>query len=305
MNQGPVLVLDTASLYYRSFYALPDSMTAPDGRPHQALRGFLTMLEAFHTKFAPRAIIACWDDDWRPQWRVDLLPSYKTHRVLETTDSGEYVEDEPDALSAQIDALAQLLDASSVARLGWPEFEADDVAATLAAHVPGSVIVISGDRDLVQVVNDANDVQLFLAVNGGMPKWPLLNETAVVERYGVHPRAYVDFAILRGDPSDGIPGVPGIGEKTAAALIQAHTNLDGIISAAGNDPVKPLTPRIAALLRDHTEALRLAQQVATAVTTIPIDIVAVMQPQETHVEAIDAIASQWGVERFIPQWLSE
>lgn len=303
MTQGPVLVLDTASLYYRSFYALPDSMTAPDGRPHQALRGFLTMLETFHATFSPSAVIACWDDDWRPQWRVDLLPSYKTHRVLQTTDSGEYLEDEPDTLSPQIDALADLLDASSVTRLGWAGFEADDVAATLAARIPGSVIVISGDRDLVQVVDDENQVQLFLAVNGGMSKWPLLDEAGVIERYGVHPRAYVDFAIMRGDPSDGIPGVPGIGEKTAAALIHAHVNLDGIVTAANSDPVKPLTPRIAALLREHTDALARARQVATAVTTIPIDIDAVIHPAQTNLVVRDAIASQWGVERFIPQWL--
>ena len=303
MTKGPVLVLDTASLYYRSFYALPDSMTAPDGRPHQALRGFLTMLEAFHSTFAPSAVIACWDDDWRPQWRVDLLPSYKTHRVLETTSSGDYLEDEPDTLSPQIQALADLIDASSVTRLGVPGFEADDVAASLAAQVPGSVIVISGDRDLVQVVDDTRQVQLFLAINGGMPKWPLLDEAGVVERYGVHPSSYVDFAIMRGDPSDGIPGVPGIGEKTAAALIHAHANLDSILDAAQGDPVKPLTPRIAALLRDHTENLARAKQVATAVTTLPIDIPSVVQPQESNVALRDAIASEWGVGRFIPQWL--
>jgi 5'-3' exonuclease len=267
MSEGPVLVLDTASLYYRSFYALPDSMKSPDGRPHQAVRGFLTMLDAFHTRFNPTAIIACWDVDWRPQWRVDLLPSYKTHRVLETTDQGGYLEDEPDTLAPQIQAIAQILDSSSIARVGVDHYEADDVAATLAHSIPGSVIVISGDRDMVQVVDDEQQVRLFLAVNGGMPAWPLLDEQAVIERYGVSSQKYVDFAIMRGDPSDGIPGVPGIGEKTAAALITAFGDLRGIMAAAQEPPVKPLTPRIATLLRDHADVLEISQQVATAVRT--------------------------------------
>jgi len=303
MSQRPVLVLDTASLYYRSFYALPDSMKSADGRPHQAIRGFLTMLDAFHTRFNPSTIVACWDVDWRPQWRVDLLPSYKTHRVLETTDEGDYLEDEPDTLGPQIQAIAEILDSSSIARVGFDHYEADDVAATFAHSIPGPVIVISGDRDMVQVVDDAQEVRLFLAVNGGMPAWPLLDEQLVIERYGVSPRNYVDFAIMRGDPSDGIPGVPGIGEKTAAALISAFGDVQGIIQAAHAAPVKPLTPRIASLLLEHADLLEISKKVATAVRTLPIDIEADRQSTTRNVDVLQEIAKTWGVERFIPQWL--
>jgi 5'-3' exonuclease len=303
MSQGPVLVLDSASLYYRAFYALPDSMKAPDGRPHQALRGFLSMLDSFQTTFDPKAIVACWDVDWRPQWRVDLLPSYKTHRVLEITDGGDALEDEPDTLSPQIDALAAILDVSSIARIGVNHFEADDVAATLAKHIDGPVIVISGDRDLVQVVSDSNQVQLLLAVNGGMPKWPLMNEAGVMDRYGVSPSSYVDFAIMRGDSSDGIPGVPGIGEKTASALIQAFGNLEGVIRAARAEPKKPMTPRLAGLILEHTNTLEISQKVATAATDIPIDIHAALTQTQRNEQARDALAVAWGVDRFIPTWL--
>jgi 5'-3' exonuclease len=261
------------------------------------------MLDSFHTTFAPRAIVACWDVDWRPQWRVDLLPSYKTHRVLEITQGGEYLEDEPDTLSPQIEALAALLDVSTVPRIGIENFEADDVAATLAKHIDGPVIVISGDRDLVQVVSDDHQVQLLLAVNGGMPKWPLMNEAAVLDRYGVSPSSYVDFAIMRGDSSDGIPGVPGIGEKTAAALIQAFGDLDGVIRAAHEDPMKPMTPRLAGLILENSEILGISQKVATASADIPIDVQAVIAQSHRNEQARDSLAVAWGVERFIPTWL--
>ncbi|MDD2859348.1 MAG: 5'-3' exonuclease H3TH domain-containing protein, partial [Candidatus Nanopelagicales bacterium] len=225
MTTGPMLLLDSASLYYRSFFALPDSMTAPDGRPHQAIRGFLGTLDALHRQFAPTGLVACWDDDWRPQWRVDLMPTYKAHRVVDGSAETGWTEQEPDALTPQADALAAMLDAAGVARVGIAGFEADDVLASLAQATPGPVVGVSGDRDLVQTVDDADGVRLLLAVNGGMPKWPLLDEAGVTERFGVATAAYVDLAIMRGDPSDGIPGVPGIGAKTAAALLAAYGGL--------------------------------------------------------------------------------
>ena len=260
------------------------------------------MLNSFYSTFAPSAIVACWDEDWRPQWRVDLLPSYKTHRVLDTTADGVFLEDEPDTLSPQIDALADLFDASSVSRIGVADYEADDVAATLAANIEGPVIVISGDRDLVQVVNDQGQVQLFLAVNGGMPKWPLLNEQGVLERYGVRPDAYVDFAILRGDPSDGIPGVPGIGEKTAAALITSFGNLEGVITAASNNPGKPMTPRLAGLIQEHAAVLNSSLIAATAVRDIPINAEEILHTKNRDAQQLNTLAQEWGVERFIPEW---
>lgn len=135
MATGPTLLLDSASLYYRSFHALPSSMTAPDGRPHGAIRGFLSTIGALAERTGAGAIACCWDADWRPQWRVDLLPSYKTHRLAEDDDGtdGPAAEAEPDELGPQVDAIAAILDAAGIARIGATGHEADDVVASLAA----------------------------------------------------------------------------------------------------------------------------------------------------------------------------
>lgn len=306
MATAPVLVLDSASLYYRSFFALPHSMTAPDGRPHQALRGFLGTLDALHRQFEPSGVIACWDDDWRPQWRVDLMPTYKAHRVAAAAPDGGWVEEEPDALTPQAQALADLLDAAGSARLGIPGFEADDVLASLARGMGTPVIGVSGDRDLVQTVDDERQVRLLLAVNGGMPKWPLLDEAGVRERFGVATSSYVDLAILRGDPSDGIPGVPGIGAKTAAALLNAHAGLESLLeAAAAGGGSAPLTPRIAGLLCEHAEALRTARVVATARTDLDVSAVGLgaVPADAADPVRLGELVRAWGLERFWPDWL--
>ncbi|HBJ72191.1 MAG TPA: flap endonuclease, partial [Actinobacteria bacterium] len=302
MSSGPTLLLDSASLYYRSFYALPDSMKAPDGRPHQALRGFLTTLDAFYQRLSPSGLVACWDADWRPAWRVDLMPSYKAHRVARFADDGTWLEAEPEELTPQAAALAQLLDAAGIARVGVDGFEADDVLASLASQSLGPSIVISGDRDLVQLVDDDAKTQVFLAVNGGMPKWPLLDAAGVQTRYGVRADQYVDLAIMRGDPSDGIPGVPGIGEKTAAALLREYDSLDGILEAAAGPPKSPLTPRIQALLIEHATALGTARTVATAVRDLHCSVDMSIPAQARDGAQMNEIIEQWGLRRFIPDW---
>jgi 5'-3' exonuclease len=306
MATGPLLLLDSASLYYRSFFALPDSMTAPDGRPHNALRGFLGTLDALHRRFEPSGIVACWDDDWRPQWRVDLMPTYKAHRVQEGSEAAGWSEQEPDALTPQAQALADILDAAGVMRIGIAGFEADDVLASLASASTSPVVGVSGDRDLVQTVDDAGGARLLLAVNGGMPKWPLLDEAGVLGRFGVPTSAYVDLAIMRGDPSDGIPGVPGIGDKTAAALLAAHGDLDRLLAAAaeGGGPA-PLTPRIASLLQAHAEDLRTARVVATARTDLDVGHALPGSIPQTAQDAdtLGGLVRAWGLERFWPDWL--
>ncbi|MDO8731159.1 MAG: 5'-3' exonuclease [Actinomycetota bacterium] len=302
MSTGPILLLDSASLYYRSFYALPDSMKAPDGRPHQALRGFLTMLDAFHEQFLPSGIVACWDADWRPSWRVDLMPSYKAHRVAQMIDDHTWLEEEPDELTPQAEALAELLDVAGIARIGVTNYEADDVLASIAAQTPGPVVVISGDRDLVQLVDDDWQTRVFLAVNGGMPKWPLLDSGGVEARYGVRADQYVDLAVMRGDPSDGIPGVPGIGEKTGAALLHEYGSLDGILQAATGPAKSPLTPRIQGLLIEHSEAVRIARTVASAVRDLEVEIVPAIPSQAKDPVRLNAIVEEWGLRRFIPKW---
>lgn len=302
MPTGPVLLLDSASLYYRSFYALPESMTAPDGRPHNAVRGFLSTVTRLVAHYRPSAVVCCWDDDWRPAWRVDLLPSYKTHRLAaDIVGDGCLAEAAPDSLAEQAEAIGEIVTAMGIARLGVSGFEADDIIATLAASAQSPTIVVSGDRDLVQVVRPG--VQVLLTVNGGMDKWPLLDDEAVVERFGVAASRYVDLAVLRGDPSDGIPGVPGIGPKTAGALIAEFDGIDGLLGAVESGVVaKPLTPRLATLLVEHRDLINRMRLVASARTDAPFTI-ADIKPSEVRHESLAVLAAAWGVTRFVDEAL--
>lgn len=268
-SPAPVLLLDTASLYYRSYFALPETLVAPDGTPINAVRGVLDTVAAMVTARGSARVIACWDDDWRPQWRVDLIPSYKTHRVadeapgLEGT-GGEVVEEIPDTLAPQVDLLRAILPALGVPVVGAPEAEADDVIADLSAELSGPVDIASGDRDLVQLVDDRVTL-LFTggssASRGGKP-WVTIDPQTAVERFGVTPIRYADLAILRGDPSDGLPGARGIGDKTAQALVSAYGDLHDILAAA-QDPStgKPMTPAVRQRLLDAHEHLLDAERV--------------------------------------------
>jgi len=289
-----LVLLDAASLYYRSYFALPESLTAPDGHPNNMLRGFLSTVTKLSRQLEPSALAACWDDDWRPQWRVDALPSYKTHRLADESSGTEEV---PDTLSPQIDALARIFDAAGIARPGAMGFEADDVIATLAAAHDDVVTVVTGDRDMVQLVIDR--VRVLLAVNGGMEKWPLLTPELVFERFGVASDAYVDFAAMRGDASDGIPGIHGIGPKTASSLINTFGTLEGVLEAATKTPVtKPFTPRLAGLLVEHAHQARMARLVSTAATDAPvIDCDLSLPTTARDVSELRQLLAEWGVER--------
>jgi len=295
----PLLVLDSASLYYRAFYALPEKMTAPDGRPHNAIRGFLSTVTRLVDLHAPSAIVACWDNDWRPQWRVDLIASYKAHRVADPQAPGAEAnaEAEPESLGPQAEAIAGLLDAAGIPRWGRDGYEADDVIGSVTTQAPGPCVVVSGDRDLVQLIDERT--WLHLTVNGGMDNWPLLDADAAVARFGVPPGRYVDVAVLRGDPSDGLPGVPGIGAKTAVALVTAFGDLEGILAAADADPlVRPMTARLAQTLTQNADVVRRARRVTTVVRDLPLPGPV---PASAPVDPVrlSALADQWGVRRQV------
>lgn len=296
------MILDTASLYYRSFYALPSSMTAPDGFPHNAIRGLLQTIERLRERFDPTTLIAAWDTDWRPDWRVDLLPSYKTHRLA---DPNADLEDAPDELGPQIGAIEEILTAWGVPVVGVEGFEADDVAGTLG-HLAGTrrlaTVIVSGDRDFVQLVDGAT--QVLLTVKGGMDAWLLLDESGVFERFGISPAQYLDVAALRGDPSDGLPGVHGVGEKTAVRLIRQFTDLAGVQRACATDPlVRPLTPRLASLIVDHAAYLQTAIAVSAIRKDVPIRNADALLNHPIPVspaqpKAWDRAVDEWGVRRF-------
>jgi 5'-3' exonuclease len=264
------MLLDAASLYFRAFYGVPTSVTSPDGRPVNAVRGFLDMTARLVGTHRPTRLVACWDDDWRPEFRVAALPSYKAHRVA--PEGGEEV---PDELSPQVPVLVEVLAAAGIARVGAPGFEADDVIGTLASRARGPVDVVTGDRDLFQLVDDERGIRVLYTARG-ITDIEMVDEAAVAARYGIPGRAYADFAVLRGDPSDGLPGVAGVGAKTAAALITAFGDLAGIRAAAAK-AVVPRPPLTAAVLKklhaaaDYLDAAPVVVAVERAIDLPPVE----------------------------------
>ncbi|GAA1850182.1 5'-3' exonuclease H3TH domain-containing protein [Microlunatus capsulatus] len=245
MTAQRLLLLDTASLYFRAFYGVPDSLRTPDGRPVNAVRGLLDFIAHLVTTYRPTHLACCWDNDWRPEWRVELIPSYKAHRVagggdtvvpeMATTIPGESA---PDALAAQVPMILDVLAALGLPVVGLDHYEADDVIGTLASTAPMATDVVTGDRDLFQLVDDAKPVRV-LYIARGVGKHEVVDDAWIQGRYGVPASAYVDYATLRGDASDGLPGVSGIGEKTAASLLTSYGDLHGILEASSreNSPV--------------------------------------------------------------------
>ncbi|MCE1174163.1 MAG: 5'-3' exonuclease [Propionibacteriales bacterium] len=261
MNAPRLLLFDTASVYFRAFFGMPTSLRATDGRPVNAVRGLLDYLARFVTDYSPTHLACCWDNSWRPAWRVALLPSYKAHRVA----SGD-IEEVPAELVAQVPLIRQVLDALGVPVVGADGYEADDVIGTLAANAGMPTEVITGDRDLFQVVDDQTPVRV-LYLGRGQGRHDQVDGAWLSERYGVTPQAYADFATLRGDPSDGLPGVPGIGEKTAAALLQRYTDLDGIVAAAQRGE---LSPKQTAAVAASIDYLGAAAEVVRVSRTAPV-----------------------------------
>src|SRR5438552_3067900 len=216
------LLIDGSSVMFRAFFGIPvTAFKAPDGQPVNAVRGFLDMLGRLVTDRKPRAIVVATDKDWRPAFRVDVLPSYKTHRLVQGNMPPEVEPQEP--------IIHKVLAAIGVEVMGAEGFEAEDVIASLLPRLTGMVEIVTGDRDLFALVRDP-DVRV-LYTQQGIGRLLVVDEAEVERRYGIPGRSYGDFAVLRGDPSDGLPGVPGVGEKTAAQLVRRYKDLDGIIAS--------------------------------------------------------------------------
>ena len=287
---GGLLLLDTPSLYFRAFYGVPESVTAPDGSPVNAIRGLLEFIGFLVERYRPARLVACMDADWRPAFRVELLPTYKAHRVAPT--GGETV---PDALTPQVAVIEQVLDAIGLCRLGVPGFEADDVIATLAVRAREPVDIVTGDRDLFQLVDDTKPVRIVYTARG-VGKAELVDEAAVTQKYGIPGRAYADFAVLRGDPSDGLPGVAGIGDKTAAALVSRFGSLAAIITALDSDSDAGFPAGSRAKLRAATAYLESARVVAATRTDVPIGDLDDDLPQKIRDEqALLDLVQQYGL----------
>src|SRR5687768_3846919 len=288
------MLLDAASLYFRAFYGVPTSVTTPDGRPINAVRGFLDMTARLLTAHGPDRLVACWDDDWRPAFRVEALPSYKAHRLA--PDGSEEIV--PDELSPQVPILVDVLAAAGIDRVGAPGYEADDIIGTLATRADRPVDVVTGDRDLFQLVDDGRGIRVLYTARG-IGDIELVDEAVVRAKYGIPGRAYADFAVLRGDPSDGLPGVAGVGAKTAAALINEYGDLAGI-RAAVRRTVVPTPPLTAAVLKkmlaadDYLDAAPVVVAVAKDIDLPPIEGALPRSPADAG--ALAALAAAHGLE---------
>jgi 5'-3' exonuclease len=257
------MLLDTASLYYRAFYGMPETVTAPDGTPVNAIRGLLDAIARLVREHRPDRLVACLDADWRPAFRVAAIPGYKAHRA-----EPDGTEQTPPGLVVQIPLITQVLTAAGIALAEADGYEADDVIATLAARASQPVDVVTGDRDLFQLVDDARGVRVLYTLRGLNNLQPV-DEGEVAKKYDIPGDRYADFAVLRGDPSDGLPGVPGIGEKTAASLIRTFGDLETLKGALdkGHGGFPPGTRKKLEAARGY---LDLAPAVVTTATDAPL-----------------------------------
>ncbi|WP_265522818.1 5'-3' exonuclease [Oerskovia flava] len=305
---APLLLLDTASLYFRAFFGVPDSVKAPDGTPVNAVRGLVDMIATLVADRRPARLVACWDDDWRPAFRVEAIGSYKAHRVAEEVPGTTGREEVPEKLLAQVPVIVEVLAAVGIARVGCPGYEADDVIGTLAAREVAAgtapVEIVTGDRDLFQLVDDAAHVRVLYPTKG-VKDLDVIDQARLAEKYGVPTgQAYADMAVLRGDPSDGLPGVRGIGEKTAVALLDRYGDLAGVLAARDSGD-RGLTATQRTRLTEASDYLDVAPTVVHVVRDAPLGEVADVVPSvPTDPVALDALAERWGLRSSVDRLLT-
>lgn len=304
-GKSPLLLLDGASLWFRAYYALPESITAPDGRPVNAVRGFLDMISALIARTEPSRLAVCLDLDWRPQFRVDLVPSYKAHRVADAAPEVAESEEVPETLTPRVDMIMDVLAALGIATAGADGLEADDVLGTLAARErQDPVVVVSGDRDLLQVAADEPNEVRVLYVGRGLAKAELFDPALVSERYGVPLHragaAYAELALLRGDASDGLPGVKGIGEKTASTLMLNYESV-AALRAAALDPASDMAKGIRAKLANASEYLDAALPVVRVVTDADVVLSKSdeIPAEPADLDALNTLAETLGIENAV------
>ena len=267
------MLLDSASLWYRAYYGMPDTLTAPDGTPVNAIRGYIDMTSRLLSVYKPNRLVACLDGDWRPSWRVELFPDYKANRLEEEGDE----EEEPETLTPQIPILLDLLDLFGIPVVGVDDYEADDVMATYAEIEKGPIRIVTGDRDLFQMVDDKRDIKVVYLAKG-ISQHDLVDYSYVANKYGIPGDRYALFAMFRGDPSDGLPGVRGIGEKGAALIANAFGNIDDALAGAhaGHDS---LPPALAKKIIAGSDYLKIAPTVVQVARNAPLPDIDLLMPK--------------------------
>jgi 5'-3' exonuclease len=246
---GPLIAVDGPYVLYRSFFALPESIRGVEDRPVGALLGAVNVLMRVVAERRPRALVVCFGQE-SADYRVELYPGYHAHRPAM-----------PEALAWQFTAAPELLEAFGWRCLSQAGLEADDVLGALArleAAAGGEALLLTGDRDMYQCVGERVGV---LMLSRGVRGFEEIDAAQVRRRYGVSPEQVPDFIALRGDPSDGLPGARGIGEKTAAELLARHGSLEGALAAVRRPGVE--RPRVSGALTESAELLRAFRHIAT------------------------------------------
>jgi 5'-3' exonuclease len=248
-------------------------MLAPDGTPVNAIRGYLDMTARLITMYSPKRIVACIEGDWRPSWRVELFPGYKENRLEEDGEG----EEEPDLLTPQIPILLDLLDEFGIPMVGVDDYEADDVMATFAVKEKGPIRIVTGDRDLFQLVDDKRDVKIVYLAKG-LSQHDLVDTAWVARKYSIPGDRYALFAMFRGDPSDGLPGVRGIGEKGAALIANHFADVDQALQGA-HEAHQALTPALAKKIIAGADYLKIAPTLVNCAKDVALPTLDIAMPK--------------------------
>ena len=293
-----LMLLDSASLWYRAYFGMPETLVSPAGMPVNAIRGYLDMTSRLLTKYQPNRLVACLEGDWRPSWRVELFPDYKLNRLDE---SG--AEEEPDTLGPQIPILLDVLDALGIPMVGVDDYEADDLMATFSVKQNGPIRIVTGDRDLFQLVDDKRDVKVVYLAKG-ISNHDLVDLSWIEKKYEIPGERYSLFAMIRGDSSDGLPGIRGIGEKGAAAIAKKFKNLSEVMRAAESGDER-LTPNLRKKLLESADYALIAPKLVSCALDVAIPEMKIDLPSKPNsFEKIIALKDEYGLGASIDRIMS-
>ena len=293
-----LMLLDSASLWYRAYFGMPDTLLSPSGMPVNAIRGYLDMTSRLLVKYKPDRLVACLEGDWRPSWRVELFSDYKLNRVDE---EGE--EDEPDTLGPQIPVLLDVLDALGIAMVGVDDYEADDLMATFSVKQQGPIRIVTGDRDLFQLVDDKRDVKIVYLAKG-ISNHDLVDLRWINDKYQIPGDRYALFAMIRGDSSDGLPGIRGIGEKGAANIANQFSSLGEVMKAAESSDER-LTANIRKKLLESAAYAAIAPKLVGCALDVSIPQMEISMPlRPKSMKKIEELKEEYGLGASIDRIVS-
>jgi 5'-3' exonuclease len=292
------MLLDSASLWYRAYFGMPDTLVSPTGQPVNAIRGYLDMTSRLLVKYQPNRIVACLEGDWRPSWRVELFPDYKLNRLDE-----EGAEEEPDTLGPQIPILLDVLDALGIPLLGVDDYEADDLMATFSVKQPGPVRIVTGDRDLFQLADDERDVKIVYLAKG-ISNHDLVDLKWIQDKYQIPGDRYALFAMIRGDSSDGLPGIKGIGEKGAMVIANLFKTMPEVMQAAAGADER-LSANIRKKLLESSQYAAIAPKLVGCALDVAIPEMEISMPKKPKsLEKIIKLKDEFGIGASIDRIMS-